>query len=416
MVQLKLRNAAVVLVLGLCASQVFPHRLSAQSAGDLFSAQSLQRLDIDLHTADWAALKENFRSNDYYPADVAWNGLKAYNAGIRSRGTASRSGVKPSLKIDFSRYASQQSFLGLKSLVLDNLVQDPSGVHESTSMWFFARLGVPAPREAHAMVYVNGDYAGLYLLVEPVDKNLLTRVFSGEQNDGYLYEFNKVGEWWLSYLGPALDPYKAYFGAKTHDSQTDEMLYRPIEHLVRLINEKPPEEFTEAVGPYLDLNGVVRFLAIQNFLSEIDGLAGRWGMNNFYLYRLPHQDQHVLIAWDDDLTFLDPAYDVTSYQDANVLVSKLMAVPEYRALYFSTLSEALESARQGATRDDLGAMEGEIRRQFDVIDAAMLADTHRPWTDTEYIDAREYVKQFASRRARYVECEVARLTGGRPCS
>lgn len=415
----KLRNAPVVLALALCALVVRGPNLRAQSVAELFNPHLLQRLDIDLHTADWAKLKQDYRSNDYYPADISWNGLKAYNAGVRSRGHASRSGSKPSLRLDFNHYASQQTYLGMKSLVLDNLAQDPSGVHESVSMWFFARLGVPAPRESHAVLYVNGSYAGLYTVVEPVDKNLIARLFGneadGQQNDGYLYEFTKAGEWGLSYLGADLDVYKQYFSAKTHESQDDETLYRPIERLVRLINEKPPEELTEAVGPYLDLRGLVRYLAVQNFVSEIDGFNGKWGMNNFYLYRLQHHDQHVVIAWDDGLSFLDPAYELTSYQETNVLVKKLMDVPVYRALYFATLQEAIRSASEVVPGAELGAMEVEIRRELDLIDSAMLADTQRPWSDKEYVDAREYMKPFAPRRVRYVECEVARATGGTPC-
>lgn len=414
-----MRNAAVVIVLALGALVVRGPGVRAQTSSDIFNAPTVQRFDIDLHTADWAKLKQEFRANDYYPADITWNGLKAYNTGVRSRGVASRNATKPSLRLDFDHYASHQSFLGLKSLVLDNLLQDPSGVHETVSMWFFARLGVPAPREAHAAVYVNGNYAGLYTLVEPVDKNLIARVFGsdaeGSPTDGYLYEFNKVDEWWLTYLGPNLDPYKAYFEAKTHETKDDETLYRPIQTLVRLINEKPAEELNEAVGPYLDLPGLVRFLAIQNFLGEIDGFAGRWGMNNFYLYRPHNQDQHRVIAWDDDLTFLDPAYPLTSHQEANVLVKKLMEVPEYRALYFATLGDAVRSAADVVPGADLGAMEQEIRREIDLIDTAMIADRQRPWSDGEYLDAREYMKQFAPRRVRYVECEIARLTGAQPC-
>jgi spore coat protein CotH len=409
-----------VCLLGLCALGAPGPRLHAQSAADLFNARELQRVDLDLHTADWAKLKQNFRSNDYYPVDLTWNGIKAYNAGVRSRGVASRNENKPSLKIDFNHYASGQSYLGLKALVLDNLVQDPSGVHETTSMWFFARLGVPAPRESHAVLYVNGEYEGLYSLVEPIDKAMIARVFGrdgdGNQNDGYLYEFNKADEWWLSYLGSDLEPYKRYFEAKTHESEPDETLYRPIENLVRLINEKPAEELTEAVNPFLDLRGLTRFLAIQNFISEIDGFAGKWGMNNFYLYRLQHQTQHRIIAWDDDLAFIDAVFEVTSFQAANVLVKKLMEAPEYRALYFQTLAEAARSASEGASDLEPGALESEIRREIDVIDSAMLADTRRPYTDTEYLDASNYMKQFAARRARYVECEVARFTGGQPCS
>ena len=416
---MKVRNAAVVLALALCVAVVRPPRLRAQSSSDLFSAQSLQRLDIDLHTDDWAKLKQEFRSNDYYPADVSWNGIKAYNAAIRSRGVASRSGIKPSLRLDFNHYASQQSFLGLKALVLDNLVEDPSGVHEPTAMWFFARLGIPAPREVHVMLYVRGEYAGLYAAVEPVDKTMLARVLgnetSGEQNDGYLYEFNKAEEWWLSYLGPDLDAYKRFFSAKTHETNTDEVLYRPIETIVRIVNEKPPEELADSLNPYLDLRALTRFLAVQNFLSEIDGFTGKWGVNNFYLYRLQHKDQHIPIAWDDDLTFADPSYEVTSYQENNVLARKLMAIPEYRALYLATLNESAHSADDGSSGSEPGALEREVRRQLELIDSAMLADTNRPFTDTEYLEARDAMKVFSLRRIRYVECEVARLTGARPC-
>lgn len=413
---MKLRNVAVVLAL--CVAALYP-RAAAQSSGDLFAGQLLTRIDLDLHTADWAKLKQDFQSNEYYPADVTWNGAKAYNAGVRSRGVGSRSGSKPSLRLDFNHYASHLTYLGLKSLVLDNLVQDPSGVHEPASMWFFTRMGIPAPREAHIVLYVNGEYAGLYSAVEPIDKNFLARVFGdeilGEQNDGYLYEFNKADEWGFTYLGADLEPYKRFFTAKTHETSSDEILYRPIEQLVRLINEKPPEELTGGVDPYLNLRSVVRFLAVQNFLGEMDGLSGKWGTNNFYLYRLQHQQQHVVIAWDDDLTFIDPAYELTSYQDNNVLVRKLMAVPEYRQLYFDTLGEAMRSAGEGVPGTDLGAMEREIRRELDLIDDAMLADSHRPYSETEYVDAREFMKQLAQRRIRYVECEVARLTGARPC-
>jgi len=110
------------------------------------------------------------------------------------------------------------------------------------------------------------------------------------------------------------------------------------------------------------------------------------------------------------------ALPILSFQESNVLVSKLMAVPEYRALYFETLREALRSATEGMTQSEPGALELEIRRELDLIDGAMLADTQRPYTDTEYLDAREFMKHFAPRRARYVECEVARLTGNRPCA
>jgi hypothetical protein len=277
---------------------------------------------------------------------------------------------------------------------------------------------VPAPREAHAVLYVNGVYSGLYAVVEAVDKTMISRVYGdveGSDTDGYLFEFNKAFVWGLNYLGPDLDPYKSFFDPKTHETSSDETLYRPIETVVRLINETPPENLAATVGPLLDLDELVRYVAVQNFMSEIDGFVGNYGVNNFYLYRPQHHDRQELIAWDEDLSFLDTDYSVTSNHDTNVLIAKLMAVPQYRDLYFATLRRAIVSAGDGASEVSAGAMENEIRREIDLVDAAMLSDSVRPWTTAEYEDAREYMKHFAPRRMRFVECEVARLTGARPC-
>ena len=51
----------------------------------------------------------------------------------------------------------------------------------------FRRLGIESPREAHARFFVNDEYAGLYTIVESVDKSYLQRVY-GEDN-GYLYDY-----------------------------------------------------------------------------------------------------------------------------------------------------------------------------------------------------------------------------------
>ena len=166
-------------------------RASAQSADEFFNPDALQRIDLWLNSSDWSKLKAAFQDNTYYPADVTWNGQTVRNVGIRSRGLGSRSGTKPGLRVDFDKYSTSQTFLGLKSFVLDNLTQDHSGIKETVAMRFFARMGIPAPRETHTRLYVNGSYAGLYALVETVDKTMMGRVFGSigddVQNDGYLF-------------------------------------------------------------------------------------------------------------------------------------------------------------------------------------------------------------------------------------
>ena len=376
----------------------------AQSADDLFGAQTLQRLDLWVHSADWAKLGAEFQVNTYYPADLTWNGVTAYNSAIRSRGRGSRSGSKPALRVDFDRYATGQTFLGLKSFVLDSLTQDPSGVHETVAMAFLARLGIPAPREIHVRLYVNNVYSGLYALVESVDKNMLARVFGAigddTQNDGYLFEFKYQDDWRFSNLGSSLDPYKIRFEATTHESKSDEDKYRLIETLVRLTNDSPADRIKETVGGLLDIPAFIRFLAAQTFLGDTDGFLGNAGINNLYLYRLENRDMHTLIAWDADNTFWGPDFPIDVSWAGNKLVDKLMSVPEYSALFAAELARAVELAEADNWLDT------EIIRQVQRIDTAMREDPLKPHTEASYVGSAGVMLNFARPRIAYVKCAL----------
>jgi len=383
----------------------------AQTQADLFNGEVLQRIDLQVHSSDWSKLKANFQENDYYPADLTWNGQTVYNAGIRSRGRGSRSETKPGLRVDFNRYSTGQTFLGLKSLILDNLTQDASGIHERVSVGLLARLGIPVSREAHAKLYVNGAYIGLYVIVESVDKDLLARVFGaiGEdtQNDGYLYEFKYQDEWRLTNLGSDLQPYEDRFSPVTHETKSDEDLYRPIETLIRLINDTPEDRLVDTVGGLLDLPGFMRFVAAQNFLAETDGFLGTYGLNNFYLYRLENSSKHVLIAWDSDNTFWGINFPTNEGHSTNILMAKLLRIPEYAALYATELRRAADLAQQD------GWLDTEIIRQVQLIDAAMKEDPSKPFSNSTYEGAAGAMLSFANGRITFVNCELEK--GVRNC-
>ena len=388
----------------------FSKPLAAQTSDDFFNPEALQRVDIWLNDQDWSKLKAAFQENTYYPADLTWNGITVYNIGIRSRGLGSRSSTKPGLRVDFDRYNSGQHFLGLKSFVLDNLTQDKTGIRETAAMRFFTRFGgIPAPRETHTRLYINGRYSGLYGLVESVDKTMMGRVF-GEingnvQNDGYLFEYNYVlgSPWRFTYEGSSLTPYKTRFDIKTNESHAESTIWGPIEELVRLVNDTPSTTFEQTVGPRIDLAGFVRYVAAQNFIAQNDGFNGYDGMNNFFFYRLEDSPKHVFIAWDEDVAFLQPDFGITTRNEENVLTRKTLALPAYSAQYLSVLSEAATSASDW--------MRQEMQRQFDMINDAMVADTVKPYSNAEYLADRETLLAFPEARITYVRCEVAKQTG-----
>ena len=381
----------------------------AQTPDDLFNPDVLQRVELWLNESDWAKLKAAFQENTYYPADVVWNGQTVRNVGIRSRGLGSRSATKPGLRVDFDRYSSGQQFLGLKSFVLDNLTQDFSGIKETVAMRFFTRLGIPAPRETHARLFVNGRYAGLYALVESVDKTMMGRVFGsiGDniQNDGYLFEYNYVlgNPWRFDYQGSALTPYKARFDIKTNESHAESLIWGPIEELVRLVNETPGASFEQTIAPRLDLTAFVRYIAAQNFISQNDAFNGYDGMNNFYFYRLENSSTHTFVAWDEDNAFLAADFDITTRLDENVLTRKTLELANFRSQYFDVLSEAASSAADW--------MRQEMQRQFDLIDQAMQEDTQKPYSNADYATERARLLAFPDARITFVRCEVSKQTG-----
>ena len=366
----------------------------------------MNRIDLRLNSDDWEKLKQNFQENTYYPADLIFGGQTVRNTGIRSRGLGSRSGTKPGLRVDFDRYATDQTFLGLKSIVLDNLTQDPSGVHETVTMQVFRRLNVPAPREAHVQLYVNNELIGLYAVVESIDKTFLERIYGAVgddvQNDGFLYEFDYVDPWNFSYFGADLNPYKARFDPKTNENKSDAELFGPIENLVRLANELTPDQYQPVLGAHLDLPGFMRYVAAQNFVGQDDGFLGYAGMNNFYFYRLENSTRHVFIAWDEDNAFREPEFSITERHGDNVLMSKAMQVPQLRDGYFAVLQEAIESTEERTGAEGLTWFEVEVRRQLDLIESAMRTDPNRPYTFEQYQNARNAMIQFASQRPRFV--------------
>lgn len=377
----------------------------AQTASTLFDDSVLHTLQIAMHSRDWDRLRSAYLENDYYPADLTWNGIRATNVGVRSRGRTSRSGAKPGLQIDFDRYSTQGQFLGLQTLVLDNLLYDKSTIRERVAMAFLRRFGVPASREAFARVFVNGQYAGLYAMVEEVDSVFTQRVL-GDAN-GALFEYKWLRPYYGEYLGDDLDLYRQLFEprAREHDSVFD--LYDPVRELFRAINETPAESFRDAVGMRLDLAALLRLVAADVLLAEADGIVSFAGMNNFYLYRHSTTQRHQFLPWDKDFALHLWDYPITEGASEHVLIRRALEDPELRSLYAGFLVEAVKSAT------DADWLWREAQRAYEQVREAVLADPVKQFTNEEFEAEAAVVIDLTRRRPAFVLSEVQRLFGGR---
>lgn len=383
-----------------------PAPVSAQTADELFDARTLQEIRLFVNAQDLQLLHQNFADNTYYPADMVWRDARVRNIGIRSRGSGSRNGTKLGLKLDFNNYVDGQKFLGFKDLVLDNLWQDPGMLRERTSMALFARLGQPAPREAFVRLYINDTYQGLYAIVEPVDKDFLKRT-TGE-NDGYLFEYEWVDNFYGEDLGEDLAAYKARFSPETHEDEPDYALYQDVYYMFREVNAQDTAGWENRVDDFLDLRQFVTQAAIETFLSELDGLIGGWGMNNFYLYRPGGSRQHRLFPWDKDNTFQASDSSILLRAEENHILSRALARDDLRALYL----QVLEDCAHAAVQDDWLAQ--EIAITGDLVTASAHEDTLKPISNADFDAALQFLKDFAAARPANVLKQIAILKGEAP--
>ena len=161
-----MRNLMINLILALFWILAFSFQSLAQTSDDLFNGDILHEVRIYIDPRDYATLKEtNFvcplqdlealagkrisalpRIECWFPVEFHWmfkgRDITTPQVAVSSHGKGSRSDIKPSFKIEFSRYESQNNFLGLKDLVLRANTQDASSMHEWLAMKLFRKLGI----------------------------------------------------------------------------------------------------------------------------------------------------------------------------------------------------------------------------------------------------------------------------------
>ena len=190
-----------------------------------------------------------------------------------------------------------------------------------------------------------------------------------------------------------------------------------MEEFTRRLEEDAPLGFVAAVEPFIDPQQVVRYLAVEAFLAEFDGLLGHWGANNFYVYRFEGSNRMYVLPWDKDQTFRSANQSIWRNVDQNVLVRRLLEVPALRATYLEALSEAASIAdslvdpdgqpvNDRDATDVRGWLRGEIEREADQIRDAAKADPYRWHAPGMFDQEVERLLEFADARGPFVMCEV----------
>lgn len=341
----------------------------------IFNPSVLHDARLDLDPAAWQALRDNYLDNQHYAANLSIDGVAVLQVGIRSRGEGSRNEEKPGLKVDFNRYVPTQEYYGYKSLVIDNLVQDESMLRERLSFLVFEAMGIAAPRNAFARLTVNGEYWGLFALVEPVSKPFLEARF-GEKS-GTLFDYEWIYPYDFSWRGPQPSAYVPLpFQPETNEDQPD--VAAGLVAFLQAINEAPDATFVTTMSFWLDVDRFLTHVAIENAIAEGDGILGDQGLNNFYLYEYGARNRFVFIPWDKDSTFRDGSWPLYRNLEGNVLVRRLTSDPAKRQVYADAV------LRAASTYVNPRWLTPQLETAYQQIRPAALSDVHKPYSNERF--------------------------------
>jgi hypothetical protein len=188
----------------------------------------------------------------------------------------------------------------------------------------------------------------------------------------------------LSYLGENVEDYRRWYEMQSADRAES---WTPLMNVTRVLAQTPPEKLKAAIEPIFNVDGALRYLALDIVMMSGDGywLHG----SDFNLYVDPKGVLHILHHDANEAFTAHPsgpggrgggpreakADPLTSMDDPNkALRHKLLAVPEYRTRYLQYVRDIARDAL------DWASVEPKINAWRALIKADVEADTRKLYT------------------------------------
>ena len=355
---------------------------------------TLRTLFFQFEDENWEKELMAFKETDIeVPATLIVDGKTYKEVGVKFRGSSSfmmvPEGLKHSINVSMDAFTKDQSILGFDSLNLLSSHADPTFLR-SVLYLQVARDFLPAARANFVRVVINGESWGIYQNVEQVDKAFVKQWFKTDAGVRWKAPGRPNGRLGLEYWGENSATYKNNYEIKGKD---DPKAWAALINLTKVLNSTPPEKLEAALTPILDIDGVLRFLAIDAALANYDGYWVRASDYNIYLD--PGGKFHIL-PHDINETFggggpgPDPLVGLND--PSKPLRSKLLGLPALRAKY-------LQYMRDIATKWlDWKTLEPLVTKYQALISADVKADTRKIDSAAGFESGAAAIKSFADRR------------------
>lgn len=311
----------------------------------LYDAGTLRTVFLDLPGDDWERELADFWHTDVeVPATVTVDGVAYRDVGVSFRGNNSfhmvPDGMKRSFSLALDAWRPSQSLLGHNSLNLLNSNQDASFLR-SVLYLDIARKYIPAPRTNFVRVVVNGESWGLYVHQQTFGKALLKEQLGTDAGTRWKSPNNSTGGG-FNFLGDNLDAYRRWYEQKGKD---DTVAWRALANMTRVLATTPVDQLEAAATKVLDVDEVLRFLALDIALVNGDGYWNDGSDFNVLLgadgrFRAIPHDANEGFRGRGDGAAPDP---LVALADTNkALRSRLLQVPSFRKRYLQYVGEIAE--------------------------------------------------------------------------
>ena len=401
---------------------------------------------------DWEYMRENAWEEQYAQADMWYEGELIEAIALRPKGnsslmtTISRGSIRFSFKADLNFFNSARNLDGVKKLNFNNGFSDPIFMRETLAYDIFREMGIPTPRTSFVDLWINDTHMGLYTMVEQVDATFLSDHFTDGTGNLYKPEMPAAALKWtendyerqlervgteaitdeeeiaeINLGGAPLSEIMRAMGQEEEGEIPDNFSRRPqgidmpgipidrgsftdqmglktnedkpnysaLFRFLEILNEEPPATFREEIEKVLDVDQVLRFLAVSTVVVHLDNYTGNFG-HNYYLYEV--NGKFTVIPWDLNMAFgtfnagLDRDGIINFFideptavpPDERPLVSRLLAVPEYMETYHAYLYELINGPFSP------GVLEPKIVETADMIRPYVTSDTLKFYSVREF--------------------------------
>jgi hypothetical protein len=373
-----------------------PAGVRAYPGKPLYDLKTLRTVFLTFEQPDWEQELGAFYGTDVdVPATVVVDGRTYPDVGVHFRGNSSYrmvpQGLKHSLNLAFDFANPGQQIAGYKTLNLLNSNNDATFVR-TVLFSEIARHYVPVARANYTRVVINGESWGIYVNVEQFNKDFLHEWFDDAKGARWKVPGSPRGRGGLEYLGDDPAAYKRIYEIKTRD---DDESWKAFAQLCKVLNLTPAGQLEAALAPLLDIDGALKFLALDVALVNGDGYWTRASDYNIYRDRdgrfhiLPHDFNEAFGGEAGGPGFgrggpanggadLDPLVGLDD--PAKPLRSKLLAVPALRQRYLSYVRDIAEHWLDWRT---VGPM---IREWQALIEPDVSVDTRKIYSTDSFYD------------------------------